>query len=101
MATVYVARKVGAAGFEKLVVVKRVHPAFATNREFADMFRDEARICATIRHPNVSSILDVVEADGELFLVIEYVESMALSALEAAARSRGETLPAGVVVRIM
>jgi hypothetical protein len=101
MATVHVARKVGAAGFEKLVVVKRVHAAFARNREFADMFRDEARICATIRHPNVVSTLDVVEEMGELFLVIEYVESMSLSSLLAAVEERGERLPPAVVVRIV
>jgi hypothetical protein len=101
MATVYIARKMGAAGFERLVVVKRVHPAFAKNHDFADMFRDEARICATIRHPNVVAILDVVETGGELFLVLEYVESLSLSALSKAASVRGEALPPDVVVRIV
>jgi serine/threonine protein kinase len=101
MGTVSIARKVGAAGFERLVVVKRVHPVYAQNREFAEMFRDEARICSTIRHPNVAAILDVVEADGELLLVLEYVESLSLSALLRAARERGLQLAADVVVRIV
>src|SRR5262249_12064169 len=44
MATVYVARQVGAAGFERLVVVKRVHRHHLGNREFYKMFIDEAHV---------------------------------------------------------
>ncbi len=102
MATVYVARHAGAAGFERLVVIKRVHPHLLTNREFHDMFRDEARVCSTIRHPNVIALVDVVEADNELFLVLEYVESLSLSQLITAARDvRNEPLPAAVIARIL
>ncbi|MDP9001242.1 MAG: serine/threonine protein kinase, partial [Myxococcota bacterium] len=100
MATVYVAKQVGAAGFERLVVIKRVHPHLLSNRDFYDMFRDEARVCSTIRHPNVVPVVDVAEVDGELFLVLEYVESLALSALLRAAAGRGERLEPAVVVRI-
>src|SRR5579883_2705818 len=78
MATVYVARQIGAAGFERLVVVKRVHPHLLSNREFYDMFRDEARLAAMLHHPNVVAVTDVVESEGELFLVMEYVDSVAL-----------------------
>jgi serine/threonine-protein kinase len=70
------------------------------NREFYDMFRDEARICATIRHPNVVPVTDVVEADKELFLVLDYVESLSLSALLTGALDRGERLPPPILSRI-
>ena len=101
MATVYVARQVGAAGFERLVVVKRVHPHLLTNREFYDMFRDEARVAAMLHHPNVVPVTDVVEAEGELFLVMEYVESAALSTLMKAANDLQQRLQPAVVVRIL
>jgi serine/threonine-protein kinase len=101
MATVYVARKVGAAGFERLVVIKRVHPHLLANGEFCNMFRDEARISATIRHPNVVPVTDVVESDGELFIVLDYVESLSLSALLKAAASRAQRIPPPVLVRVM
>ncbi len=74
MATVYAARQLGAAGFERLVVVKRVHRHLLGNREFFNMFRDEARIAALIHHPNVVAVSDVVETEAELLLVMEYVE---------------------------
>ncbi|HEY1692349.1 MAG TPA: serine/threonine-protein kinase [Polyangiaceae bacterium] len=101
MATVYVARQIGAAGFERLVVVKRVHPHLLSNREFYDMFRDEARVAAMLHHPNVVPVTDVVEADGELFLVMEYVDSVALSTLMKAAADMGQRLPAAAAVRVM
>lgn len=101
MATVYVARKLGAAGFERLVVVKRVHRHLLRDREFFDMLRDEARIASLIVHPNVVGVDDVVEVAGELLLTQPYVESVPLSALLRAAHDAGERLPAAVVVRIV
>lgn len=101
MATLYVARKLGAAGFERLVAIKRVHPHLLVDAEFREMFRDEARVCSVIRHPNVVSLLDVVDAEGELFLVLDYVESLSLSELLRAARERGRALPPAVVARVV
>ena len=101
MATVYVARQLGAAGFERLVVVKRVHPHLLSNREFYDMFRDEARVAAMLHHTNVVPVTDVVESDGELFLVMEYVDSVALSTLGKAAVDLGQRLPPAVAARVL
>ena len=88
MATVYIARQLGAAGFERIVVVKRVHRHLLGNREFYDMFRDEARVASMIEHPNVVPVIDVVEVtqpERELFLVMDYVESSSLATLRKAA----------------
>jgi serine/threonine-protein kinase len=101
MAAVYVAWQIGAAGFERLVVVKRVHPHLLSNREFYDMFRDEARVAAMLHHPNVVPVTDVVEADGELFLVMEYVDSVALSTLLKAAHDLGARLAPQAVARVL
>jgi serine/threonine-protein kinase len=101
MATVYIARQAGAAGFERLVVIKRVHRHLVKMPEFHDMFLDEARVASLIRHPNVVSVDDVVEADDELFLVLPYVESVSLATLIEAARLQGEHIPPSIVVRII
>jgi eukaryotic-like serine/threonine-protein kinase len=102
MATVYIARHVGAAGFERLVVVKRVHRHLVRDPEFHDMFRDEARVASLIRHPNVVSVADVVESEGELFLVMEYVESVALMTLQRAVILEEKTrLEPAVAARIV
>ena len=101
MATVYVARQVGGAGFERLVVIKRVHPHLRKDRAFTDMFLDEARMCSTIRHPNVVPVIDVVDGGNELFLVLEYIESLSLYALLQGAAGRGEKVPPAIVSRIL
>jgi serine/threonine-protein kinase len=101
MATVSVARHAGVAGFERLVVIKRVHKRFLEDREFYTMLVDEARVASLIRHPNVVPVIDVVEENGELLLVLEYIESISLAALLGAARRSGEPLPAPVIVRIV
>lgn len=100
MATVYVARQIGAAGFERLVVIKRVHPHLLADKEFTDMFRDEARVSSMLHHPNVVPVTDVVEDGGELFLVMDYVESCALSTLMKATAQLQQRLPVPVVSRI-
>src|SRR5688572_31559399 len=73
MATVHLGRLLGAAGFSRTVAIKRLHPGLSRDTEYTTMFMDEARLAARIRHPNVVSVLDVVNESGELFLVMEYV----------------------------
>ena len=100
MAQVFVARQVGAAGFERLVVVKRVHKHLLANHDFHDMLRDEARVASLIRHTNVAPVIDVVESDGELFLVMEYIESAALSTLLKASTDAKMRIPPPIAARI-
>ena len=59
MATVYLARLTGVGGFQRFVAMKRLHPHLASEKEFVEMFLDEARIAARIHHPNVVPILEV------------------------------------------
>jgi eukaryotic-like serine/threonine-protein kinase len=100
MATVFVARQHGVAGFERIVALKACHEQLRENDAFAAMFLDEARLAARIRHPNVVATLDV--NDGiPMYLVMEYVEGGSLSSLVRAARRRGQRLPTNVSLRIV
>ncbi|MEO8796617.1 MAG: serine/threonine-protein kinase [Polyangiaceae bacterium] len=100
MATVYVARQVGAAGFERLVVIKRVHRHLLRDDEFTTMFLDEARMASKIHHPNVVPVTNVVEESGELFLVMDYVDAITLSKLRFVASRNEEPNPHGTVKRL-
>jgi serine/threonine protein kinase len=101
MATVHLARAVGAGGFERLVAIKVMHPGLADDPEFTAMFLDEARVAARIRHPNVVSTVDVQEGPDGLFLVMEYVEGPSLAAIARALRKKQARLPLGVALRIV
>lgn len=79
MATVHLARQEGAAGFGRIVVVKRLHPQFAKSPDFVCMLLDEARLASRVRHPNVVPVTDVVAHEGELLLAMEYVDGLSLS----------------------
>jgi eukaryotic-like serine/threonine-protein kinase len=101
MASVILAIHRGAAGFERLVVVKRVHRRHLDNQEFRHMFRDEARLASSIRHANVAGVIDVIESEGELCLVMEYFESLSLASLVRAASDRNLRLSPAVASRIL
>lgn len=102
MASVYIARVQGVAGFERLVAIKMLHPHLAYEQEFISMFLDEARLAARIRHMNVVPTLDVSESPGDgYFLVMEYIEGNHLGALLGRAAKLGERLPRPVVCRIL
>jgi serine/threonine protein kinase len=81
MASVHLGRLRGAVGFARTVAIKRLHDRFASDPEFVAMFLDEARLAGRIRHPSVVPTLDVVVADGELFVVMEYVHGETLAEL--------------------
>jgi serine/threonine protein kinase len=74
MAEVHLARLEGIGGFSKLVALKLMLPHLSQNEQFVEQFLNEARIAARISHPNVCQVFEIGEADGQLFLVIEYLE---------------------------
>lgn len=72
MAEVYLARAGGLQGFEKLVVLKRVRPDVSTADTTAS-FLDEARLVATLEHPNIAHVHEIGVVNGSYFFVMEYV----------------------------
>lgn len=99
MATVFVGRKEGAAGFERIVAIKCCHPHLRENQAFRRMFLEEARLAAKIHHPNVVATLDV--SDGSpLYLVMEHVEGESLASLRRLTMAYGP-IPIEVTLRII
>jgi hypothetical protein len=101
MATVHYGRMVGDAGFSRTVAIKRLHDGLAKDPDFIAMFMDEARLAARIHHPNVVTTIDVVQADGVLVLVMEYLHGETLSRLLRFAHRDGEKVPLDVASAIV
>ena len=101
MATIHLARLIGAEGFSRIVAAKRLHPQFTEDPEFVSMFHEEARIASKIHHPNVVPVLDVVLVGTEVILVQEYVHGVPLDRLFKATLADGPPVPIGVVVAIV
>ncbi|MDB4939372.1 MAG: serine/threonine protein kinase [Labilithrix sp.] len=101
MATVFLARLSGVAGFQRLVAIKRLHPHLAREPEFVEMFLDEARLAARIHHPNVVPIQEVGESDSGYYLVMDYIEGDTLARVLAKAAKSSSTVPYGVTIRVL
>ena len=81
MATVYAARTIGPAGFQKRVALKRIHLHLASQPQFIKMFLDEARIAASLQHPQIAQVYDLGEEGGDYYLAMEYLHGDTLSSL--------------------
>src|ERR1043165_572519 len=101
MASVHLGRLLGPVGFSRTVAIKRLRSEYADDPEFVSMFLDEARIAGRVRHPNVAATVDVVSAEGELFLVMEYVHGDSFSRLWRAACDQGQRVAPNVALSIV
>jgi serine/threonine-protein kinase len=101
MAAVWLAWQYGKHGFKKLVAIKTILPKYAAEPGFQQMFLDECRIASGIQHANVTQILDVGEAHGVLYMVMEWVDGDSLLKVERALRKTAPTFPQEVLLRIL
>src|SRR5690606_1034487 len=99
MAQVWAARMKGARQFQKIVAVKTMLPKLSEDAQFEQMFLDEASLASQIRHPNAVEIMDLGEAQGILYLVMEWIDGVPLNQLMKAAKPRGG-VPIPVAARI-
>ena len=97
MAEIFRASTEGPDGVERMVAIKRILPERARNVEFMGMFLNEARIAATLQHPNVIQAFDFGSENGAYYLAMEYlrgqdtrriVHGAGAGGAEAAARDR-------------
>src|SRR5688572_33504862 len=73
MAELFLARQQGVQGFEKLVVVKRILEHLSTDQDFVEMFLNEARLAASLSHPNIVQGFDLGQENGAYFIAMEFV----------------------------
>ncbi len=101
MAEIYLARARGIEGFEKLVVAKRLLPRAEHDATLIAMFLDEARLAATLHHPNIVQVYDIgVTDDDNYFFTMEFVYGQDLSHVlrRAAALRRQPSFDAALTI---
>ncbi len=101
MAELFLARATAIHGFEKLVVLKRILPQHAESEEFIRMFLAEARLAATLHHPNIVQVYDIGEDESAYFFTMEYVQGQDLRKLVRAARKADRALPLEHILHIV
>jgi len=74
-AVVYMARDVE---LDRLVALKVLKPYWTDEPGFVTRFRREARVAARLRHPNVVTVHETDEVEGQLYIVMEYLPGRTL-----------------------
>ena len=87
---------VGEQGFRRRVVVRRLRPEFAQDKDTVQAFMKEASFASQLHQANVVSVLDVGMADGLPFLVLEWVDGLDA----AAALKKTGPMPAGLALHL-
>jgi len=102
MAEVFLAKKRGAEGTFKLLVLKRILPAYGSSRRFRTMFAEEAQLATRLNHPNIVQVYDFQDygEEGQL-LSMEYVEGPDLRKLMRSAQAKGQRIPPYVAAYII
>jgi serine/threonine-protein kinase len=96
-ASVYLAQLEGPHNFARAVALKVIHEHLLDEKEFVDMFLDEANLAVRLTHPNIVHVYDLGREGNVLFLAMEYLDGQPLSRIVARARQRGMTLPVDLV----
>jgi serine/threonine protein kinase len=79
MAEIFLAREHQIEGFERPVVIKKVLPQFAKEKDLIQMFLQEARTAALLEHSNVVRIYGLGQEQGIFYIAMEYVHGETLS----------------------
>ena len=92
MATVF---KAYHPALDRHVAIKAMHPAFMQDPQFLARFEREARVVASLDHPNIVPIHDFSQQGGQPYLVMKFVEGQTLKAvLDSRSLTQAEILHA-------
>ena len=100
MAEVLLACQQGPGGFEKLVVIKRILSQFHGDERFVSMFLAEARLAASLKHPNIVEIYDVIREHDQFAIVMEYVSGEDLRCILDSVAQFERRLPVPLICQI-
>jgi serine/threonine protein kinase len=78
MAEIYRAKTVGAGGFEKELVVKRILPSRSQDQGFIRMLVNEARLTVQLTHNNIAQIYECGAVEGNYYIAMEQVHGVSL-----------------------
>src|SRR3989337_707224 len=75
MAEVYKAYQ---PNLDRYVAIKLMHAFLADEKEFLARFEREAKVVATLRHPNIVQVHDFDVDNGQYYMVMEYIDGVTL-----------------------
>ncbi|RMD90266.1 MAG: serine/threonine protein kinase, partial [Alphaproteobacteria bacterium] len=101
MAEIWLAHMAGPEGFEKLVVIKKIRPHLAKQKNFLKMFLNEARLAAQLNHPNIVQIYEFGNPDNQHYIAMEYIFGRDLSEIVPKAKRANIPFPLEYAIKII
>ena len=101
MGSVDLARAIGGPRSGDIVAIKRLHPHLEREKQFADMFFDEALITSGLRHPNVGMMFDWGTDSSGRYLAMEFVPGDSLLAVIRDAKKLNLPVPVDLALFII
>lgn len=100
MARVYEGRLDSLAGVTTRVAIKVIHPDFANEAAFQELFITEARISARLEHQNLVRIQQFNREGHHYYLVMEYIDGLTFRKIISTCRKHRLTLPVQVIAEL-
>ena len=97
MAVVYKARQLS---LDRIVAIKILPKRFTENKEYVERFYKEGKAAGKLNHANIVQAVDVGEAGGYHYFVMEYVEGKTLYDDLAAGKVYGEKEALDVIIQV-
>lgn len=102
MADVFLGIQRGAAGFEQLVVVKRIKAGKISKADDSiKLFVREARTVAQLNHPHVVKVFDLCRMGDAVAIVMEYLDGENLEYVARALARASRRIPLAVLARLL
>ena len=101
MSEIFLASQGGLHGFERAVILKRIREDLDAEQEVQEMFLDEARIAACLKHANIVHLYDVGRDEGVAYLAMEYIFGRDLMQVAERVRLHDMQLPVWFVLKVM
>jgi len=97
MATVYKAKQLS---LDRFVAIKVLPPRMSQNAEFVERFYKEGKAAARLNHNNIVQAIDVGEAGGRHYFVMEYVDGHTLYDEMAKGKVFSESEALDIIIQI-
>jgi serine/threonine-protein kinase len=101
MGEIWLARQTGAAGFDRLVVLKRVINSADEDPANVTMFLDEARIASQLHHPNIVQVFELGQDGTSYYLVMEYLAGQTVSRFARRVVDQHAQVPSALAVQVV
>ncbi len=100
MAEIFLASTENAGGEVRLVTLKRILPDLREREEFVHMFVNEARITASLDHPNIARVYELGQDGDELFIAMEFIAGQSLASILRRCHRMNRPVPMGFTAMV-